>query len=48
MSLKSPDMIEHVRGRVHEDFTNMDHPLTDRLLLVTADGVCEYCDPETP
>lgn len=47
VSLKSTDMIEHVRGRVHEDFVNMDHPLTDRLLLVTADGVCEYCDPES-
>jgi uncharacterized protein YtpQ (UPF0354 family) len=46
VSLKSTDMIEHVRGRVREDFANMDHPLTDRLLLVTADGVCEYCDPE--
>jgi hypothetical protein len=47
VSVKSPDMIEHIRGRVREDFANMDHPLTDRLLLVTADGVCEYCDPES-
>jgi uncharacterized protein YtpQ (UPF0354 family) len=47
VSLKSPEMLEHVRGRVKEDFANMDHPLTDRLLLLTTDGACEYCDPET-
>jgi uncharacterized protein YtpQ (UPF0354 family) len=47
VSLKSPEMLEHVRGRVKEDFGNMDHPLTDRLVLLTADGACEYCDPET-
>ena len=47
VSLKSPEMLEHVRGRVHEDFATMDHPLTDRLLLLTADGACEFCDPET-
>ena len=46
VSLKSPEMLEHVRGRVKEDFGMMDHPLTDRLLLLTADGACEYCDPE--
>jgi uncharacterized protein YtpQ (UPF0354 family) len=48
VTLKSPEMVQHVRGRVHEDFTHMDHPLTDRLLLVTADGVCEYYEPEAP
>ena len=46
VSLKSPEMLEHVRGRVQEDFATMDHPLTDRLLLLTADGASELCDPE--
>ncbi|REJ71592.1 MAG: DUF1444 family protein [Planctomycetota bacterium] len=46
VSLKSPDMVQHVRGRVHEDFAHMDHPLTDRLLLLTTDGVSEYFDAE--
>ena len=46
VSLKSPDMVQHVRGRVHEDFAQMDHPLTDRLLLLTTDGVSEYFDAE--
>lgn len=46
VSLKSREMVEHVRSRVREDFVHVDHPLTDRLLLVTADGVCEY-EPES-
>ena len=32
----------HVRQKVAEDFRQMDHPLTDRLLLITADGVSEF------
>lgn len=48
VNLKFPDMLAHVRNRVREDFASMDHPLTDRLLLLTADGMCEFCNPETP
>jgi hypothetical protein len=31
---------------VKEDFLRTDHPLTDRLLLLSADGVSEL--PDTP
>jgi hypothetical protein len=41
VSLKSPRMLDHVRRKVREDYAQMDHPLTDRLLLVSADGVSE-------
>lgn len=44
VSLDSPETIEHVRKRVEDDFRQMDHPLSERLLLVTCDGVTEY-DP---
>jgi uncharacterized protein YtpQ (UPF0354 family) len=42
VSLKSPAMLDHVRRKVREDYAQMDHPLTDRLLLVSADGVSEF------
>ncbi|MGQ0634638.1 MAG: hypothetical protein ACT4QC_08510 [Planctomycetaceae bacterium] len=42
VSLDSPEAIEHVRQRVGHDFEQMDHPLSERLLLVTHDGVTEY------
>jgi len=42
VSLESPETIEHVRTKVGGDFKQMDHPLSDRLLLVTYDGVTEY------
>jgi len=44
VSTRLPSMIEQIRKRVQEDFQQMDHPLTDRLLLVTADGVSELID----
>jgi uncharacterized protein YtpQ (UPF0354 family) len=44
VSLKEPALIEDVRGRVSDDFSTMHHPLTKRLLVVSADGVSEYCD----
>lgn len=44
VSMKDPDLIEQVRSRVNEDFATMHHPLTRRLLVVSADGVSEYCD----
>lgn len=42
ISLGSDDMIDEIRRKVAEDFTRMDHPLSDRLLLVSSDGVSEY------
>jgi hypothetical protein len=42
LSLDSTETVEHVRKKVEDDFQNMDHPLSDRLLLVTHDGVTEY------
>lgn len=38
-TLKDPDLISRIRKRVHQDFANMHHPLTKRLLVVSADGV---------
>jgi hypothetical protein len=42
VSLDSSETVEHVRKKVEDDFQQMDHPLSDRLLLVTHDGVTEY------
>lgn len=44
VSLKNTDMLERVRGKVEADFQTMDHPLTDRILIVSTDGVSEYCE----
>ncbi len=41
VSLKHPRVLDHVRRKVREDYAQMDHPLTDRLLLVSIDGVSE-------
>lgn len=45
VSLKNTEMLDRVRGRVAADFQTMDHPLTDRILIVSTDGVSEYCEP---
>ena len=42
VSLESSETVEHVRKKVESDYEQMDHPLSDRLLLVTQDGVTEY------
>lgn len=42
VSLDSNEAVEHVRKKVEDDFQQMDHPLSARLLLVTQDGVTEY------
>ncbi|MBC7967106.1 MAG: DUF1444 family protein [Fuerstia sp.] len=44
-TMKDPDLIAQIRKRVDEDFSTMHHPLTRRLLVVSADGVSEYCGP---
>lgn len=43
VSFKHPALIEQVQRRVAEDHSNMHHPLTRRLLVISADGVSEYC-----
>lgn len=45
VSLRQRDLIEQVRQRVREDYATMHHPLTERLLLISPDGVSEYVDP---
>lgn len=42
VSLESAETVEHIRKKVGDDFRQMDHPLSDQLLLVTRDGVTEY------
>lgn len=44
VSTKMPELVSQIRKRVREDFEQTDHPLTDRMLLVTADGVSELID----
>jgi hypothetical protein len=44
VSQSAGDMIPQIRQRVLDDFARMDHPLSQRLLLVSSDGVSEYCD----
>jgi hypothetical protein len=33
-----------VRRQVVDDHARMDHPLTNRLLLISPDGVSEFCE----
>lgn len=44
VSMAQPKLIEDVRQRVVADYQSMHHPLTSRLLVISADGVSEYCD----
>lgn len=41
-SLHSEEVVGQIRQKVADDFQRMDHPLSDRLLLVSTDGVSEY------
>lgn len=47
VSLKHPDLVGQVRQRVIQDYQTMHHPLTSRLLVISADGVSEYCEQST-
>lgn len=47
VSLNHPRLISHVRERVVQDYHAMHHPLTQRLLVISADGVSEYCEQES-
>lgn len=44
VSLNHPDLIGQIQQRVVQDYQSMHHPLTSRLLVISADGVSEYCD----
>ena len=46
VSLNHPNLIGHVRKRVVQDYHSGHHPLTQRLLVISADGVSEYCTTE--
>lgn len=48
VNLKHPRMLDHVRRKVREDYAQMDHPLTDRMLLVSVDGVSELVSDSSP
>jgi len=41
-SLGGPHALAQIKERVAEDFSRMNHPITDRLLLVSLDGMSEY------
>ncbi len=43
VSLNHPGLMSHVQERVIQDYHSMHHPLTQRLLVISADGVSEYC-----
>jgi hypothetical protein len=42
VNLDSEEMVEHVRQRVRDDHEEMDHPLTEELLLISPDGVSGF------
>ncbi|MDG2128922.1 MAG: DUF1444 family protein [Fuerstiella sp.] len=44
VSLNHPGLVSDVQQRVIQDYQSMHHPLTSRLLVISADGVSEYCD----
>ena len=46
VSLNHPKLVNHVRDRVAQDYHSMHHPLTQRLLVISGDGVSEYCETE--
>lgn len=44
VSLNHPELIAQIQERVVQDYQAMHHPLTSRLLVISADGVSEYCE----
>ncbi|MEQ9406305.1 MAG: DUF1444 family protein [Fuerstiella sp.] len=44
VSLNHPHLIGQIQQQVVQDFQSMHHPLTSRLLVISADGVSEYCE----
>jgi len=46
VSLAAGRLLDQIRRKISDDFERMDHPLTPRLLLVSTDGVSEFCDED--
>jgi len=44
VSLNDPTLVDQVRERVSRDHATMHHPLTERLLVISADGVSEFVE----
>lgn len=44
VGLEPTEMLAHVRQKVREDYSRMDHPLYQELLLVSPDGVSDFAD----
>jgi Protein of unknown function (DUF1444) len=42
VSLRHPTLLQQVQDRVSRDHATMHHPLTERLLVISADGVSEF------
>ncbi len=42
VNLDSEEMLAHVRQRVRDDHDEMDHPLSEELLLISPDGVSAF------
>jgi hypothetical protein len=40
--VESREVLQHFQQQVRTDYATSDHPLCDRLLQVSADGVSEY------
>jgi hypothetical protein len=45
VSISAADTLDQIRKKVQDDFARMDHPLSPRMLLVSADGVSELPEP---
>ena len=41
-AVESREVLQHFQQQVRSDFATSDHPLSDRLLLVSDEGVSEY------
>jgi len=46
VGLEPAEMLTHVRQKVKEDYSRMDHPLYQELLLVSPDGVSNFTDDD--
>ena len=42
VSMQESGTLGEIRRKVEDDFSRMDHPLSPRLLLISADGVSEF------
>ena len=46
VGLEPDEMLAHVRRKVRDDYSQMDHPLSEELLLVSPDGVSGFAADE--